>query len=202
MAKAKKPQAKATADAGGGEVAAYYAAAPSSGLSQADAARIGPVVRDLIAEGGGEAPRLRETMVARARPKASPIHKDFEWDDKKAAHAHRLDTAGRLIRSIVIEYKTQTPTEDDDTGRVRAFHVVRSTVTADDADVSPAPPRKVYVGLKAVVENADYRAEVVERARQEFLALKAKYEFYRKKFPEFAETFGPLWAMLDQLGNE
>lgn len=43
-----------------------------------------------------------EKVVAEAKSVGSPIHKHFEWSDKVAAHAHRLEQARSLIRSIMI----------------------------------------------------------------------------------------------------
>lgn len=44
-------------------------------------------------------------VVEAARSKASPLHGCFEWDDKKAAAKHRLDTARRLIVSVEMSVK-------------------------------------------------------------------------------------------------
>jgi hypothetical protein len=42
-----------------------------------------------------------EAVVKRANDnKKGPLGQMFEWDDTKAAHAHRLDTARTLIRSV------------------------------------------------------------------------------------------------------
>jgi hypothetical protein len=37
-------------------------------------------------------------VVMEATPKKSPLHSEFEWDDKKAAHQHRVSTARRIIK--------------------------------------------------------------------------------------------------------
>jgi len=37
-----------------------------------------------------------------ARPKNSPIHHYFEWDDSKAAEKFRLHQASRMIQSLVV----------------------------------------------------------------------------------------------------
>lgn len=37
-----------------------------------------------------------------ATPKSSPIHDDFEWDDKKAGHAYRLNQAMHYIKRIKV----------------------------------------------------------------------------------------------------
>jgi hypothetical protein len=41
-------------------------------------------------------------VVEAARNKTHPLHKEFEWDDKKAAHRQRLDRARELISYIVV----------------------------------------------------------------------------------------------------
>lgn len=43
-----------------------------------------------------------EAVVNAAKPKSSPLHALFEWNDKIAAHEHRLQQANALIRSIVV----------------------------------------------------------------------------------------------------
>lgn len=43
-----------------------------------------------------------KTLLERARPKTSPIHKLFEWDDSVAAEKHRVEQARRLIASVTI----------------------------------------------------------------------------------------------------
>jgi hypothetical protein len=49
-----------------------------------------------------------EAVVNAARSTKSPLHWHFEWDDKLAAQAHRLDQARTLIRLIRVEdEKTQ-----------------------------------------------------------------------------------------------
>lgn len=51
-----------------------------------------------------------ENLVAAARNPRHPLHSDFEWDDKKAAHQHRVSTARGIINSVrtvqTIDHKT------------------------------------------------------------------------------------------------
>lgn len=49
-----------------------------------------------------------ETVLRDAKRKESPLHSSFEWDDKKAAHQHRLDTARELIRGVRLITTTET----------------------------------------------------------------------------------------------
>lgn len=43
-----------------------------------------------------------EQVVRAARPKSHPLHSEFEWDDKRAAAAHRIDRANELIRYVTV----------------------------------------------------------------------------------------------------
>jgi len=43
-----------------------------------------------------------EAVIEAAKDGKNPLHGAFEWDDSKAAHQHRLQTAGLLIKSIVV----------------------------------------------------------------------------------------------------
>lgn len=47
-------------------------------------------------------------VVADAKQKTSPLHDHFTWDDKEAAHQHRLNQARELIRSVRVEVTTST----------------------------------------------------------------------------------------------
>lgn len=41
-------------------------------------------------------------VVEAARKRTSPLHSAFEWNDSKAATAHRLQQAGRLISALIV----------------------------------------------------------------------------------------------------
>lgn len=47
-------------------------------------------------------------VVADARDPDSPLHGQFEWDAKKAAYAHWIDTARRIIRSVRVDVTIKT----------------------------------------------------------------------------------------------
>ena len=64
-----------------------------------------------------------QLVVETARDESHPLHSRFEWDDKVAAEAHRLDQARRLIRSVKVVYREADEKEAART--VRAFHSVR-----------------------------------------------------------------------------
>src|SRR5476651_2627558 len=74
--------------------------------------RLGPKQFPIEAQAAGEElERLRAArngnliaahVVEAAKRKTSVLHGVFEWDDKKAAHMHRLDQASGLIRHMVV----------------------------------------------------------------------------------------------------
>lgn len=113
-------------------------------------------------------------VVEAARDKRSPLHPAFEWDDKKAASAYRLDQAGNLIRAIdVIIVK-----DEGEQKPIRAFVSVRR-----EADRS-------YTSVQHALSDADLRAQVVAQAW-------AELEAWRKRHAELVE-FAALFAMMDQ----
>lgn len=87
----------------------------------------------------------KEAVLADAKKASSPLHSYFEWDDTKAAHAHRLEQAGKLIRSIrwKVEY---TP------------HTVRAPVYVQDTRAEEG-----YVSVEDLKSDEEYAAEVLER---------------------------------------
>jgi flagellar basal body rod protein FlgC len=44
-----------------------------------------------------------EAIVEAASRENHPLHDRFEWDNSRAAHAHRVDQARQLIRSVRVE---------------------------------------------------------------------------------------------------
>lgn len=58
----------------------------------------------------GEGRLTPGAVVDAARPEDSPLHKLFEWDDAKAAEAHRLSQARGLIRCVQVVVESSEPT--------------------------------------------------------------------------------------------
>jgi hypothetical protein len=85
-------------------------------------------------------------VVAAARPRNSVLHDEFEWNSEKAAEAHRIDTAQRLIRFVRMEI------------------IVDQQSISSVAYVSdPHRPQKSrrYVDLTVVAANEAMRQEVL-----------------------------------------
>ena len=66
------------------------------------------LLRGILADLETKTGRLTpDAVVAHAKDEDSPLHECFEWDDSKAAHAHRLDQARSLITSVKVEVRTE-----------------------------------------------------------------------------------------------
>jgi hypothetical protein len=145
------------------------------GLRQEDAERIGSFFERTF----GDKPFTQHDVVRRARPKSSPIHCDFEWDDAKAAHEHRLEQAKFLIRHVKVVERV----EDDREIVARAYHHV-SVVSSEGVTTG-------YVSDRVVWRDPALSVQVVERALRELIGWKERYGDY-KDLAWFAQRLGEL----------
>ena len=97
-------------------------------------------------------------LVEAARPKSSPAHRGFEWDDKRAAHEHRLNQARQWIRQIKIV--TEAAPEGE-----RLVHVPRISMAQDlEANSDSSGKDGVYQALSVVVKRPDEFARALDEA--------------------------------------
>jgi hypothetical protein len=74
-------------------------------MKGADPQRLGDALETIAAENDGRlTPRA---MVVKARARGHPLHPHFEWNDKKAADAHRLQQARQIVHAIRVVDETQ-----------------------------------------------------------------------------------------------
>lgn len=103
-----------------------------------------------------------EKLVEAARDRRHPLHNDFVWDDKKAAHENRLNTARNIINStrFIVTHSKKT---------ISTVAYVR--------DPSAAPDKQGYVSVsrlrtdreaaeEALVQEVSQIAARLERARE------------------------------------
>ena len=103
-----------------------------------------------------------EAVVAAARPKSSPLHTLFEWDNKIAGEKYRRLQARTLIRVVVKEIG-----EEDDGRRkfVRAYYPA-SRAGRDE---------KGYLPTETIVQSPVSTAILLRALRREIGALKTRY---------------------------
>jgi hypothetical protein len=110
-----------------------------------------------------------ELVVEAARPKTSPLHNRFTWDNREAAEQWRQHQAAELIRSVKVTYREAT--EDEEARTVRAYHAVRG------------PKGHAYEPAEKIKEDPFQRQLVLNDMRRDWQALKRRYEH----FAEFLE---------------
>ena len=117
----------------------------------------------------GNKGRLTPAMVVDdARPKMSPLHNAFEWDDTKAAAGFRLVQAGDLIRCIIV-----VTDEAPDAPPVRAF----VNIETDD---------RHYTSIQHAMSDKDLRLQVVNRAMSELTQWETRYRDLKELAVVFA----------------
>lgn len=110
-----------------------------------------------------------QAVVEAATPEGSPLHQFFEWDNTKAAVAHREQQARQLIRSVVIrDAESTSPTT------VRAYVNVKVTDEDDDDDVN-IPSTQGYISTQKLENAPGLQAQTLRYARQQLLTWRAKF---------------------------
>lgn len=101
-----------------------------------------------------------EAVVEFAKDPSTALHQRFEWDDTKAAFAHRLQTARHLIVTVqIVPRKSAEP--------IQAF------VSLNRDRVQP---NGGYRLMTSVIRNKKLYSEFLAQARAEYLLFKRKYE--------------------------
>lgn len=99
-------------------------------------------------------------LVEAARPKESPAHEGFEWNDKRAGHEYRLYQARSWLRKIVIQVEPNTQPE-------RLVNVPR-IVSHDGKDTREGG----YQVLSVVVERPDEFERALNQAQVKMASAK------------------------------
>lgn len=103
-----------------------------------------------------------EAVLEAARPKNSPLHDYFTWEDSRAAERYRLIEAGRLIATVKIEY---TPK--------KAAQVVYTPAFIPTGTSSEG--RRQYYPVEEVTKNDFLREKALADARNEMENTRARY---------------------------
>jgi hypothetical protein len=102
-----------------------------------------------------------EGVVADARPKSSPLHVIFEWDDTAAAAQYRIVQARLLIRSIEVV-------------RIESIDCPQNT-RAFVSILQRGDEMRSYISTRDAMYDVEYRAQVLEDAKAELIRFKQKY---------------------------
>lgn len=159
-----------------------YRGRPGHGLSNKEAAIIGPVLQSLVEEKGRLDPPL---IVERAHVKTSPLHRYFEWDDRKARHRWRLHQARNLVRSVLIFVS-------DEVEPLPAFYSV--AMTDDEQD-------REYMPLSDVLTDETLLTKTKARFRRDIQRLQQEYDLFRRA-ASFEQVAGPVLSAVDEVLEE
>lgn len=93
----------------------------------------------------------------------SEMHKCFEWDDSEAAKKYRMQQAQQVLCSISFKFKTS---EEEPVQKQRIYLNIKNT----------SEGIKKFKNIKEVLKNDDEYQQLVDRAKEDFINCKAKYE--------------------------
>lgn len=133
--------------------------------AKADPQAIGEALAAIGAKTGGMPEPA--AIVTAAQNKRHPLHPYFEWDDKKLAHAARLDQARLLIRIIKVE--------DAQTGETEPAYVNISTDKG-----------RAYHPIADIKRSAELQMAVLKQARRDLDAWTMRYRSLQELCAEVA----------------
>lgn len=108
-------------------------------------------------------------VVEKAKPKSSPIHDFFEWDDKVAGGKYREWQARYLLSQIEIIEVVDGAEEP-----IKAFHNISITDANDESK------ERGYVTVENVRGNQDYLDIILDHAKKEIIGWEKRYSQYKK----------------------
>jgi hypothetical protein len=106
-----------------------------------------------------------ERLVDVSRPEDAPLHRAFEWNDAIAAEKYRVEQARYIIRSLVVVVETA-----DEARPIRAYFTTEV---------------KRYENINVIMQSEDKRRKLLQAAKRELEAFKAKY----KALTELSKVF-------------
>lgn len=120
--------------------------------------KVSPAVAAEVMDRLAEEDRLNaQELVDESRPEDAPLHNEFEWDDSIAAEKYREGQGMAIIRHLVVRIEAnrqEYPT--------RVYFKVQKE----------AP---TYEPITMILKDKDKTAMLLEQAKRELMAFKAKY---------------------------
>jgi hypothetical protein len=172
-----------------------FRAATGSRFNKSDAERIGPELLRLKKKHGV---LTKDLLVQKAHDTRSVLHDDFNWDDASAAHAHRLEQARYILRSIMIVWDESTDDGGIEQVSTRLFHSVRAD-SDEDAPNQGNRGQRIHVTFRDVVENPEYAQQVIDSMERAVVRLDTRFRFYLDKVPMFAERYQAIFDEITAL---
>lgn len=144
---------------------------------EADPQKIGEALEKIrVAHGGELEPKH---VVEEARREGHALHKFFEWDDKKAAEAFRIDQARGIIRIVRVD-------DPEEQTRHRAFLSING------------PDGTSYRSLADIRTSRSMQARLLLQAERELEGFERRYGELRDVCALVAEARGLLKTQQDE----
>ncbi len=117
-----------------------------------------------------------QDIVDHAKAKRSPIHKMFEWDDKKAGNQWRCQQARHYLGSVMTR-----PLEAPE------YSVRKYVVIKDTARIGDAPTRQFYENIETVLSDPTLRSQLLNNALRDANSWRRRYHVLSELSKVFAE---------------
>lgn len=117
-----------------------------------------------------------EAVLDAARPKNSPLHDYFTWDNSRAAERYRLIEAGRLIATVRIEYRQK-----------KAAQIIYAPAFIPTGTSSEG--KRQYYPVEEVTKNEFLQQKALADARNEMEGTRARYSHLVDLLELSAEVF-------------
>lgn len=123
---------------------------------------------------------LAPDVVEAAKDPDSPLHDQFEWDDSKAAHAHRVWQARRLIVSVGL-------IEDGDREPVQLYYSLSSDRASGGG----------YRDIRDIVSDDELREELLRDAASDAARFKEKFQRIKHDLAEMFDAIDRLQSRVN-----
>lgn len=145
-------------------------AAPGAPFSEKKVQAYGECLSEIEKKEGVLTPSI---VVDKAKKKRSVIHDYFEWDNSEAGAKYRMHQARQLMNHIEVEIIDNGNKENK---TIKMFHNIQVVEASKD---------RGYISLSAVVNSADYREQVIDKALNELAGWKKRHREYSELKPVF-----------------
>lgn len=169
-------------------VACKYRIARGSRIPQKSAHGIARELM-IVSERSGGSLAAADVVDAAAKKKEFPsLHRQFEWDDVRAARLYRETQAREILRHITIEVE-----RGDEVHEVRAFHCVELETEEGEEE------HRRYVPLSRISKDSEMIDQVIETAKRDLGVWQSRYDRFRTTIPKFSQKFSPVFQALEKL---
>lgn len=136
-----------------------------------------------------------QSLIDAARPKQSPLHPFYNWDDKDAAEKWRIEQAKYHLRCILVIIDVP-----DSKGRMEKTPIRKFFNVTIHSGMPDVEDERGYVTIEQVRRTPKFLKEVIEDAEQELIGWKNRHDIYLS-LRQFKKRFAPVSREIERLGK-